>query len=628
MTTIISPKPENDQLTELITEAARNPHASDSTAVERVKRINDWIASGRVPTLEPLLPLMFTLNGQAYTLKEHFPMSPLFKTTMSKRTLFRTGRQVSKSTSISSHGILLSNVVPYFRTFFITPLYEQIRRFSNNYVRPFVATSPIRSLLVDTRCEQSVLQRSFRNGSVMLFSFALLDASRTRGVSSDYNRYDEVQDMDPDHLPIIDAAMSHSKYELRSYTGTPKTLDNPIEALWQRSSRAEWVVPCTACGFDNIPSIEYHLDGMVGPLRDDISEERPGVVCYKCRLPINPRGGHWWHRHPELRHDFAGYHLPQIILPLHYARYDKWAEILRTQANEPPHIFYNEIMGEAVDSGQKLITETELRAAATLDWKNNPDDPSPLVFKRLKELPAKVLAIDWGGGGADGVSFTVLALLGITTNKKVEVLWGKRLVTSQDHMKEARECLYWLKKFKVDLVAHDYTGAGVVRETVMVQAGFDLSRIMAIEYVRAASSNLIKFVPATPLHNRDHYRLDKTRSLLYVMQAIKTGLMRFYKQDIDDRSHNGLLRDFLALIEEKTTSRAAGDIYVITRNPMLTDDFAQAVNIGAAALWHSRNAWPNFAEAAQIAKISASIEQAAGSREYGWENDSRFMDRP
>jgi hypothetical protein len=628
MTTVISSKTQQQQITAILEDVSRNPNPSDDTAVDRIRRINDLIHAGKVPTLEPLLPLMFTLNGQSYTLKEHFPMSPLFKTMMAKRTLFRTGRQVSKSTSISSHGILLSNVVPYFRTFFITPLYEQIRRFSNNYVRPFIATSPIRSLLVDTRCEQSVLQRSFRNGSVMLFSFALLDASRTRGVSSDYNRYDEVQDMDPDHLPIIDAAMSHSKYELRSYTGTPKTLDNPIEGLWHRSSRAEWVIPCFACGFDNIPSIEYHLDGMVGPLRDDICEERPGVVCHKCRRPINPRAGHWWHRHPERRHEFAGYHLPQIILPLHYARYDKWAEILRTQANEPPHIFYNEIMGEAVDSGQKLITETELRAAATLPWSNNPDDPSPDMLRRLAGYPLRVLAIDWGGGGADGVSFTALALLCITPSNKIEVVWGKRLVTSQDHMKEAKECLYWLKKFNCQLVAHDYTGAGVVRETVMVQAGFDISRIMAIEYVRAAASNLIKFVPATPLHNRDHYRLDKTRSLLYVMQAIKTGLLSFYKQDIDDRSHSGLMRDFLALIEEKTTSRVAGDIYVITRNPMLTDDFAQAVNIGAAALWHARNAWPNFAAAANVAKISTALEQAAGSREYGWENDNRFMDRP
>lgn len=628
MTIIISNRSSEQQVEILMQDINRGARSDDTNAYDRVQRISEWIAAGKVPTLEPLLPLMFTLNGQPYNLKEHFPMSPLFKTMMAKRTLFRTGRQVSKSTSISSHGVLLSNIVPYFRTFFITPLYEQIRRFSNNYVRPFIATSPIRSLLVDTRCEQSVLQRSFRNGSVMLFSFALLDASRTRGVSSDYNRYDEVQDMDPDHLPIIDAAMSHSKYELRSYTGTPKTLDNPIEGLWHRSSKAEWVVPCTACGFDNIPSIEHHLDGMIGPLRDDISEQRPGVVCFKCRAPINPRFGHWWHRYPDRRYDFAGYHLPQIILPLHYARYDKWNEILRTQQNEPPHIFYNEIMGEAVDAGQKLITETELRAAATLDWANRPDDPDPKVMKRLKEYPLKVLAIDWGGGGADGVSFTVLALLGITPNNKIEVAWGKRLVTSQDHMKEAKECLHWLKKFKCDLVAHDYTGAGVVRETVMVQAGFDVSRIMAIEYVRAASSNLIKFVPASPIHNRDHYRLDKTRSLLYVMQAIKTGLMRFYKQDIDDRSHSGLMRDFLALIEEKTTSRAAGDIYVITRNPMLTDDFAQAVNIGAAALWHARNAWPNFAEAAQVAKITKAIEQAAGSRDYGWESGDNFMDRP
>ena len=42
------------------------------------------------------------------------------------------------------------------------------------------------------------------------------------------------------------------------------------------------------------------------------------------------------------------------------------------------------------------------------------------------------------------------------------------------------------------------------------------------------------------------------------------------------------------------------DLYTITRNTLLTDDFAQAVNIGAAALWHVNDAWPNFAVLAGV----------------------------
>ena len=106
-----------------------------------------------------------------------------------------------------------------FRTLYVTPLYEQIRRFSNNYVRPFIDRSPIKPLWSGTSTENSVLQRSFKNLSMMIFSFALMDADRVRGISADKVAIDEVQDMDPDHLPIIREVMSHSKYGLFQFTG-------------------------------------------------------------------------------------------------------------------------------------------------------------------------------------------------------------------------------------------------------------------------------------------------------------------------------------------------------------------------------------------------------------------------
>lgn len=579
---------------------------------------------GAVQTLELLLPLALTLNGDPYTLNEHFPFSPIFRTRMPNTILFKTGRQVSKSTTLASHGVLLSNCVPYFKTLYVTPLYEQIRRFSNNYVRPFIDRSPIKTLWSGTSTENSVLQRSFKNLSMMLFSFALMDADRVRGVSADKVALDEVQDMDPDHIPIIRETMSHSRWKLLQLAGTPKSTDGPLEAYWRRSSQAEWVVPCYRCGQWNIPSIEFHIDAMIGPLHDFIGPNCPATVCWKCRKSIDPRHGHWLHRYPNRRWDFAGYHIPQIILPLHYANRKSWAELLAKRegwGNTPIHVFYNEVLGESVDSGQKLVSEPELRAAACLPWKNRPNQPDAEMMGRLGRYRMRALCVDWGGGGEDGVSFTTLALLGFSTDGKIDCLWGKRLVASQEHLREAVECLHWLQAFRCDLFIHDYTGAGVVRETVLVQAGFDLNRVMPMSYVRAATRNLIKHQPATALHNRDRYSLDKTRSLLYTFQAIKLGYLRFFEYDYINDDDRGLISDFLALLEEKTESRMAGDIYTIIRNPTLTDDFAQAVNIGCAGLWYVNDAVPNFAAAAAIGRVTTAQIMAAGSRDYGWEDD-------
>lgn len=612
--------------------AAERIDGRTQTNIDRIAHLRRLTEQGGLQTLEPLLPLCLNLQGKPYELSDHFPFSPVFKTAMPSTLVLKTGRQVSKSTSLASHGVILSNAVPFFRTLYVTPLYEQIRRFSNNYVRPFIDRSPIKSLWTGTSTENSVLQRSFKNLSMMIFSFSLMDADRIRGVSADKVAIDEIQDMDPDHLPIIREVMSHSSWGLMQLTGTPKSLDNPLEGLWRRSSQAEWFIPCYSCGEWNIPSLEFHIDKMIGPYHDDISEKIPAVVCYNCQHPIFPRQGHWVHRYPQRRWKMAGYHVPQIIMPLHYARPDKWAELLAKRegwGNTTKAMFYNEVLGESVDAGQKLISETELRSAALLPWRNNPDDPSPELLQRLQYYPQRLLAVDWGGGGEDGVSFTTIALLGYTSTGQIHILWGKRLVISQEHLQEAQEVLYWLRRFRCGLMAHDYTGAGTVRETVMVQAGFDLERVMGIQYVRAAASNLMRYVPATPLHNRAHYRLDKTRSLLYTFQAIKLKLVQSFEYDYVNDDNPGLLSDFLALVEEKAESRLAGDIYTITRNPMLTDDFAQAVNIGCAALWHSNRSWPNYAEAAAIGRITPNQILAAGSMDHGWEQDrGSFFRRP
>lgn len=589
---------------------------------QSIATLQRLLAARGLRNLEPLLPLVLSLDGRPFTLKNHFHFQPLFKCDQPRKTIVKTGRQTGKSQSISALLVLLCACIPHFKVLAVCPLYEQIRRLSHNYVRPLIETSPIRALLQHVGTSHSVLQRSFRNGSLMQFSFALLDVTRLRGVSTHLLAIDEFQDIDPAHLPIIAECVTASPWDIRLYTGTPKSLDNIVHGTWLQSSQAEFFIPCQRCGEWNIPSKEYHIDGMIGPLHTHISEQHPAIICHKCRGPLYARLGHWVHRYPNRVEAMSGYHIPQIILPLHYARYDRWQELLAKRAgagNMTTYQFYNEVLGEAMDAGQKLVTETDLRAAAVLPWKNDPDRPAPEMLARLSQYKMLVMGCDWGGGGEEGVSFTTLALLGLLPTGQVHCLWGKRLLLANDHLLEAKECLQRMTQFGAALLAHDYTGAGVVRETVMIQAGMQPERLMPIQYIRAAAGSLIRFVPATPLHARSHYRLDKTRSLLYVCQAIKTGLLQFFAYDGEDPTKPGLLADFLALVEEKTHSRHAGDIYSIVRILSMTDDFAHAVNLGCVALWHANEAWPNFADAAKIVRLSGPLLRAVGSDDYGWE---------
>ena len=570
--------------------------------------------SGRL-TLKPLLPLLLSLKGKPYNLYDHFAFAPFFRPRMSKMTLLKTGRQVSKSTSLASQGVLFSNCIPYFSTLYVTPLFEMIRRFSQNYVRPFIETSPVMKLFSGSTTINSVLQRSFKNRSQMHFSFAYMDAERTRGVSADKNVIDEVQDMNIDFLPIIHETMSGSPdWGIIQYAGTPKTLDNTIERLWQDSSMGEWFIKCPrACGHWNIPSLEFDLVDMIGPMHDFISEKNPGVVCAKCRKPINPRPpyqggtGRWVHRDVSKRWTFAGYHVPQIIMPMHYAKPEKWETLLGKQAgkgNTPLHVFFNEVCGESYDSGSKLVTITDLKRAATLPWPNAVDEAT----KHLNEYVYRICAVDWGGGGVKGGksnlmynSYTSIAVMGLLPNGQVHVLYGFRSLHPHAHVREAKIIMGVMAKFRCSHLVHDYTGAGTIRETVIHQAGMPHNRIIPVAMAGTARGGIFLFKEATDLHPRNHFQCDKARSLNVTCQMIKSGLMHFFQYDHQGSEDKGLLHDFLNLIEEKTDSRTGRDIYTILRDPSGPDDFAQAVNMGTMALCHMSGAWPDFAKYEEIA---------------------------
>ena len=153
--------------------------------VRKVIQLQRALRDSGTPTLKPLLPLVLSLKGKPYSLENYFPFEPFFRTRLPRATLLKTGRQVSKSTSLAAQGILTSVSFPYFSTLYVTPLFEMIRRFSHNYVREFIESSPAKDLLVKESLAQNVLQRQFNNGSNMYFSYAFLDAERTRGIPAD-----------------------------------------------------------------------------------------------------------------------------------------------------------------------------------------------------------------------------------------------------------------------------------------------------------------------------------------------------------------------------------------------------------------------------------------------------------
>jgi hypothetical protein len=560
------------------------------------------------------LPLMLNLKNKPYEIQDsHMMFEQLFRLELPQEICFRTGRQVAKTTTLAADGIMKSVSIPNFTSLHVTPLFEQIRRFSTMFVAPFIEQSPVRRAWLNTESVRNVLHRSFRNGSKMLFSYAFLNADRIRGIPADKMAIDEVQDMAGEHIPIIKECMSASPWELSQYTGTPKTLDNPLQMLSDESSQGEWFIPCTHCttgGFPtwNIPSIEHHLEKMIGPWHKDISEKEPAIICYKCGGTLNPRHGRWKHRYEDRIGDFVGYHIPQIIMPMHCMDPDKWATLLWKRAgkgNTTTNMFYNEVLGESYDASAKLVSLSDL---------NKVSDLGPLSFERARRTMGnyrmRVLACDWGGGGEKEVSFTTIALLGLRFDGRIDVLWGKRLLTPLDHIREAAAVKWYWDKFKPHFLVHDGCGAGALRETILVQAGVPVTHVFPVEYVTSAKQGLCWHVGPTEQNPRDRYRVDKSRSLQLTCNVIKLGALHFFSPDWISKDEPGLIRDFLSLVEDKSKTRAAGEIYRIDSLLGRTDDFAQAVNIGCVCLWYVNKAYPDMAD---LLSIMMTEEQLAAA---------------
>ena len=548
-------------------------------------------AGGGVKTLAPALPLLFNLRGLPYSLKNHFVMEPVFKTCMPRTLVLKCGRQVAKSQSIAAQTCALSGIIPHFYSLYVAPRFEQTRRFSNDYIKPLLNDSPIGALMLDSRVEQSVLQRSFSNKSIQYFSYAFLDCERIRGLGGIAKTcYDEAQDINPDFIPVINEVMSHPAWGpgLTQFTGTPKTFDNLLQYQFEKSSQAEWVIRCEHCGKYNICCVEAELLKMIQP---------QGISCAKCAKLLNPRCGHWEHRYPERVALNSGYHIPQPIMPVHYDNRERWLDLIRAQSDLSQQRFYNEKLGEAFDTRSVLLSRSDLARAAVLKQDNSLQE----AIRVRPSYHAVTMGVDWGGGGEAGESYTAVAVVGHKPDGRADVIYMQRIMDSTDPLSEAALVLRLYTTLRCDSLAHDFGGAGGLRETLLIQAGMDLYSLFPIMYTWASASNMVTY-KAPGLHQtRGYYSVDKTRSLTLMCQLIRYVGIAFPRL----QSWEALTQDFLALVEHQQEVRKGSDVYLITKKSGIPDDTSHAVNFAMLAYWERQQRYPDLSKriAAQFSAL-------------------------
>lgn len=601
-------------------------HSSDHDWYRnKLKQIQLHIQRDGLPngSLADLLPVIFNWRSEPFSLREHRPFEAMHRIDIPKILTLRGARQIAKTTNIAVRVLLLCNLPhkPSLRGSVITPLFEQVRRISNDYVAPLLNGSCMFGTWSRHDTEKSVLRRTFQNSALLRFAYAFLSAEGLRGIDNDFLVIDEYQDFRSEHMGVIVPSLSHSKIGAQIHSGTAKGLDTPLSASWISSSQAEWVIRCMACNHFNIPSLEFDLEKMIGLPDESISPSRPGLVCARCDRPIfSDIHGAWVHKYPELAVEYPGLHISQPIMHIHNTDPGKWADINNARELRgvwTPMRVKNEIYGEESGSGFQLLTSDDLKEASKLPYKNDPRGMALAAskFPRNRYI-GNLLAVDWGGGGESGESLTVVAVMGILPSGIIEVYWGRRLFDPHNHLAEAREIVQIFKAFRLDQIAHDYTGAGAVKESGLIQAGVGTRQLVPVRYASAPVAPLMVFKkPRPPYGGRPHHVIDKTRSLIHTTTAIQLKKIQFFEYDHKSKEDPGLIHDFLALTDRKVERERGSDLYIIGRLSGKSDDFAQAVNIGSCALWHRTKLWPKIDV---DSKYSVSKETAAEDA-MGWD---------
>ena len=207
-----------------------------------------------------------------------------------------------------------------FHTLVIEPRADQLARYNATILKPMIKHSLLGTELMPSPEMNRFAVKECNSGSLIYLEFSYLSPDRCRGITGVQSIcYDEIQDLDYDHLAVINEVMSASRsFGLKQFTGTPKTSDGTLGVLWNDSSMAEWVIPCSHCRKKNIPSLDQDLLKMIGKT----------LQCAKCGRSLDGRGGYYVHARPELQASYAGYHFSQITHPLHYGLKHKWQILL------------------------------------------------------------------------------------------------------------------------------------------------------------------------------------------------------------------------------------------------------------------------------------------------------------
>jgi intein/homing endonuclease len=383
----------------------------------------------------------------------------------------------SKSTSIANIMITNSAMIPGYKSLYVSPTVDQTKIFSHDRVTPVIESSPfIKTYFTNSSLVQNVFMKQFLNGSSLYLRYALLTADRLRGMSTDHNLFDEVQDMRLDLIPIIQESMSRSMYKRTLYSGTPKRTQGTLASLWKRSNKGEYVIKCVSCNFWNILG-----ESNIGPI---------GPICTKCGRHLDIKIGQWVSTYSLSQEpDLQGYRV--CLLHFSGAPWVDWKrDVLEKQRHFSRAYFANEVLALEHDEGASPVTMDDIRACC---------DPNLVMTEEPSALDrsyTNVMGIDYGPINSEN-SYTVIVCLQLRGDV-VHVVYAKRFMGKEaDFSFIHSEVPRLMGKWNCSQLAADYGMGEASNSEIRSKVGFQ--QVIAFQHLHAQKEK-IKWNPKMPAY--------------------------------------------------------------------------------------------------------------------------------
>ena len=380
--------------------------------------------------------------GDDYSLREYPMFVDIFNSPYD-RSLMKSGRQVSKTVTMGADMICEAVTTPHLPIIYANASSAQTSSFSTSKLDPFLLHSPAvyNTLMKSKYVINNVFHKRFDNFAEIILSYFSDSADRIRGKTGFRFYLDEVQDILYDAIIDAEECLSAAKEPRYRYAGTSKTVISTLEYFWTLSTKKEWIIQCTGCKKWNIPDTDC-----IG---------KYGLICKKCGKALDTYTGQWQDFNtPGEKAAYDGFHIPQIVLPLHCCTQSKWDGVLYKLENYPEYKFNNEVMGLPSGEGDSPITD-QLLQDMCIPGLRMEDIRSPANSTGAAHL---VAGIDWGGGGGNGTSRTTLSVYAIWPERGK--FWNifNKIYSGGEPTKHVENIAYHANRFKLTMVFGDHGG--------------------------------------------------------------------------------------------------------------------------------------------------------------------------